>query len=138
MTDLTTVPTSVIEELFNNINESREALTESYQKVETIQEENIMYLDTIDRLENDIIDLKSRTDYWHKRFLEVECHLLHQGSGNSLDTNESNEKTFEEEKSESATDGESTLGRCSLESEQSFQENTKSLHGCLTHSRSAS
>ena len=50
MNEFITIAAFEVENLFNKLNVLKESLMESYGKVETLEEENIMYLDTIDVL----------------------------------------------------------------------------------------
>lgn len=58
---------------------TKDALQQSWEEVETLQQQCAAHLDITTQLENDVIEARRKEEYWHKRCLDAEFQLL-QGS----------------------------------------------------------
>ncbi len=60
---------------------TKDALQQSWEEVEMLQQQCSAHLDITTQLENDVIEARRKQEYWHKRCLEAEFKLL-QGNKN--------------------------------------------------------
>jgi len=63
---------------------TKDALQQSWEEVETLQQQCAAHLDVTSQLENDIVEARRKEEYWHKRCLEAEFKLL-QGTNKKND-----------------------------------------------------
>jgi len=55
---------------------TKDALQQSWDEVETLQQQCAAHLDITAQLENEIVEARRKEEYWHKRCLEAEFQLL--------------------------------------------------------------
>lgn len=55
---------------------TKDALQQSWEEVETLQQQCAAHLDVTNQLENDVVEARRKEEYWHKRCLEAEFKLL--------------------------------------------------------------
>lgn len=73
---------------------TKDALQQSWEEVESLQQQCSAHLDITTQLENDVIEARRKQEYWHKRCLDAEFKLLQQqggkhSSGSSVKSNQS-------------------------------------------------
>ena len=69
---------------------TKDALQQSWEEVETLQQQCAAHLDIANQLEAGVIEARRKEEYWHKRCLDAEFQLLQQGgkSGNNLSSSD--------------------------------------------------
>lgn len=55
---------------------TKDALQQSWEEVESLQQQCSAHLDITTQLENDVIEARRKQEYWHKRCLDAEFKLL--------------------------------------------------------------
>lgn len=78
---------------------TKDALQQSWEEVESLQQQCSAHLDITTQLENDVIEARRKQEYWHKRCLDAEFKLL---QGNKKPNTEKPGKTYRNISSSSA------------------------------------
>ena len=71
---------------------TKDALQQSWEEVETLQQQCAAHLDVTNQLEHDVVEARRKEEYWHKRCLEAEFKLLRgdkDGTNKKTDVNNS-------------------------------------------------
>ena len=55
---------------------TKDALQQSWEEVESLQQQCAAHLEITNQLENDVIEARRKQEYWHKRCLDAEFKLL--------------------------------------------------------------